>query len=175
MKTIIHTDREKMEAVINASEICFVGMADTEGVPYVLPMNFSYFGGAVYLHSAQEGRKIDILKRNPNVCITFCSTGKLTCQHPDVACSYSMHAISVLAWGRVTFEEDFEEKTNMLNLFMKHYSGKTFHYGAPAVRNVKMWKVIVETMTCKETGVSAESYSFPGHKHRSAGKDEPEA
>jgi nitroimidazol reductase NimA-like FMN-containing flavoprotein (pyridoxamine 5'-phosphate oxidase superfamily) len=159
MKTIIHTVKEEAEAVIKACDICFVGMADTDGTPYVLPMNFGYCEGTAYLHSAQEGRKIDILKRNPNVCITFCTTDKLNCQHPDVACSYSMHALSVVAWGKVAFEEDFEVKTKMLDLFMKHYSDKTFRYSPPAVRNVKMWKVTLETITCKETGLRA---SRPG-------------
>lgn len=30
-----------------------VGMADTDGTPYVLPMNFGYKDGVIYLHSAQ--------------------------------------------------------------------------------------------------------------------------
>ncbi|MDR1938016.1 MAG: pyridoxamine 5'-phosphate oxidase family protein [Tannerellaceae bacterium] len=152
MKTIIHTDRERIEDAINACDVCFVGMADTDGTPYVLPMNFGYLDGTVYLHSAQEGRKIDILERNPNVCITFCSAYKLVSQHPDVACSYSMHFTSVVGWGKVVYEDDFDKKTEILNIFMKHYSDKTFRYGAPAVRNVKIWKVPLENVTCKEKG-----------------------
>jgi nitroimidazol reductase NimA-like FMN-containing flavoprotein (pyridoxamine 5'-phosphate oxidase superfamily) len=66
-----------------------------------------------------------------------------------------MHSLSVVARGKVSFEEDPDKKTGMLNLIMKHYSDKTFHYGAPAIRNVKIWKVPLETMSCKETGVSA--------------------
>ena len=71
MKTLIHTDKEQIESIIRQSDVCFVGMADTDGTPYVLPMNFGYKDGVIYLHSAQDGRSISILERNPKVCITF--------------------------------------------------------------------------------------------------------
>ncbi|MDR1357680.1 MAG: pyridoxamine 5'-phosphate oxidase family protein [Tannerellaceae bacterium] len=151
--TIIHTERERIEAAIMACDTCFVGMTDTGGEPYVIPMNFAYLDGTVYLHSAQEGRKAGIIERNPNVCITFCSVDKIVCRDPGVACSYSAHAISVIGWGEVIYEDDFDRKTGILNLFMKRYTGRDFTYGAPAVRNVKVWKVALEKVTCKETGV----------------------
>ena len=71
MKTLVHTDKELIEATIKKCDICYVGLADTDGTPYVLPMNFGYRDGVIYLHSAQEGRSISILERNPRVCITF--------------------------------------------------------------------------------------------------------
>lgn len=64
MKTLIHTDKEQIESIIRQSDVCFVGMADTDGTPYVLPMNFGYKDGVIYLHSAQDGRSISILERN---------------------------------------------------------------------------------------------------------------
>ena len=67
------------------SDVCFVGMADTDGTPYVLPMNFGYKDGVIYLHSAQDGRSISILERNPKVCITFSIDHALVFQHPEVA------------------------------------------------------------------------------------------
>jgi nitroimidazol reductase NimA-like FMN-containing flavoprotein (pyridoxamine 5'-phosphate oxidase superfamily) len=160
MKTItidIGANHERMEAAIKACDICFVGMADTDGTPYVLPMNFGYLDGVVYLHSAQEGRKIELLERNPNVCITFCPVHQLVKQHPEVACSYSMHFISVIAWGKVAFEDDFDKKTEMLHIFMKQYSDRMFRYAAPAIRNVKLWKVTLENISYKEKG----NFSFP--------------
>ena len=74
MKTLVHVDNEQIESVLKQCSICFVGMADTDGTPYVIPMNFGYKDGSLYLHSAQEGRSISILNRNPRVCISFCPT-----------------------------------------------------------------------------------------------------
>ena len=62
MKTLVHTDKELIEATIKKCDICYVGLADTDGTPYVLPMNFGYRDGVIYLHSAQEGRSISILE-----------------------------------------------------------------------------------------------------------------
>lgn len=110
MRTLVHTEREEMEHAIRACKICYVGMADTDGTPYVVPMNFGYEEGVVYLHSAQEGRSITILERNSRVCITFCTDPALAYQHPQVACSYRMRSVSVIGWGKVEFEEDMDKK-----------------------------------------------------------------
>lgn len=152
MKTLVHTDKEYIESVIHACDVCFVGLADTDGTPYVFPMNFGYQEGVIYLHSAQEGRSISILERNPKICVTFSIDHALIFQHPEVACSYRMRSKSVIAWGRVEYEEDYEQKVESLNIIMRQYSDKQFRYSDPAVRNVKIWKVTVDEITCKEFG-----------------------
>ena len=123
-----------------------------KGTPYVLPMNFGYKDGVIYLHSAQDGRSISILERNPKVCITFSIDHALVFQHPEVACSYRMRSKSVIAWGKVAYEEDFDKKVEALDIIMKQYSDKTFRYSDPAVRNVKIWTVDIDEVSCKEFG-----------------------
>lgn len=152
MKTLIHADAEFIEKIIRKCDICYVGMADTDGTPYVLPMNFGYRDGIVYLHSAQEGRSISILERNPRVCITFSTDHALVFQHPEVACSYRMRSKSVIGWGEVEYEEDFDKKVEVLNIIMAQYSKKDFQYSDPAVVNVKIWKVRLNEVSCKEFG-----------------------
>ena len=142
-----------MESVIRECDVCFVGMTGTDDIPYVLPMNFGYAGGIIYLHSAREGDSITRLRQNPNVCIAFYPTGKLVYQHPEVACSYRMRGRSVLAWGKVVFEQDFDRRTEALHILMKHYSDRIFRYARPAVENVNIWRVAVEKMTGREFGV----------------------
>lgn len=60
--------RAECDAVLNEAQVAHVAMVDGEK-PYVVAMNFSYDGRALYLHCAKEGRKLEILARNPNVCI----------------------------------------------------------------------------------------------------------
>ncbi len=152
MKTLVHTDRELIESVINNCNICFVGMADIDGIPYVIPMNFGYKNNTVYLHSGQEGSSISILGRNPKVCITFNSNPELVFRDQEVACSYRMRSKSVIGWGTVTYEEDFTKKIEALNIIMKHYSDTIFTYSDPAIRNVKIWTVSLDKFTCREFG-----------------------
>lgn len=157
MRTYSLEEERRVESVIRACQLCYVGMADERGVPYVLPMNFGYEKGIVYLHSAQEGRSISILEKHPQVCVAFCTEPQLVWQHEEVACSYRMRADSVIAYGRVFFEEDFDEKVKSLNIIMRQYSGKEFSYSAPAVKNVKIWKVELDEVSAKEFGVPSKN------------------
>ncbi|NLX81682.1 MAG: pyridoxamine 5'-phosphate oxidase family protein [Proteiniphilum sp.] len=153
MKTHIIDDVETIESVIKACKVCFVGMSDSEGTPYVLPMNFGYKDGTLYLHSGQEGRSITILDNNPKICITFSTEMKLICQHPDVACSYRLQSCSVICEGKVEFEEDYDKKVEALNIIMAQYVNRKFTYSTPAINNVKVWTMKVDKFSGKEYGV----------------------
>ena len=71
MKTVIIEDKQRIESIILHCDACFVGITDLEGNPYVVPMNFGYENGIIYLHSGPEGSKLEMLEHNNNVCITF--------------------------------------------------------------------------------------------------------
>ena len=51
MKTVIIEDKQRIESIILHCDACFVGITDLEGNPYVVPMNFGYENGIIYLHS----------------------------------------------------------------------------------------------------------------------------
>jgi len=158
MKTLNHTDIEVIEAIIRQCDICFIGVVDPDNKPYVLPMNYGYKDQVIYLHSAPEGRIMDILENNNNICITFSTDNELVFQHPEVACSYRMKSKSVVVMGKVQFIEAMDEKTEALNILMKTYSEKEFKYSDPAVRNVKIWKIPMDEVTCKEFGAPHDEY-----------------
>lgn len=152
MRTTFITDRNEIDAVINACNICFVGITEADGTPYVIPMNFGYDGTEIILHSGPTGKHLDLLALNNRICVSFCPGGKLLYQHPDVACSYSMDSKSVLCKGSVTFIEELSEKEHALNLTMKHYTDRTFKYSTPALINVKIWRVRIDEITSKAFG-----------------------
>ena len=136
MKTIIIEDKERVEEIISRCEICYVGITDLEGDPYVIPMNFGYQDGVIYLHSGPTGSSIDMLNKNNKVCITFSIDHELVFQHPQVACSYRMKAKSVICRGKVGFIEDLDEKRQALDIIMKHYIDREFIYSDPAVEMI---------------------------------------
>ena len=153
MRTVSVEELHRIEALIRTCPLCYVGMADEHGVPYVLPMNFGYEDEIIYLHSAQEGRSISILENNPQVCITFCTDPRLVWQDEEVACSYRMRAESVICHGKVAFEEEYDQKVEALNIIMRQYSDREFSYSTPSVKNVKIWKVALENVSAREFGV----------------------
>lgn len=152
MRTSFITYRQEIEDIINQCDMCFVGIIEADGTPYVIPMNFAYFGGEIILHSAPEGKHLHLLALNNRVCVTFCSDRKLVYQHPDVACSYSMTSKSVLCKGSVSFVEDLNEKEEMMNSLMSKFSHRTFKYSTPALKNVKVWRVSIDEITAKAFG-----------------------
>lgn len=141
MKSRILTLESEMEDIIRKCKYCSLAMTNTDGKPYVIHMNFGYRDGVVYLHSAPEGLKIDILRQNPDVCIAFSADHLLRWQNIDVACSYSMKYRSVHIYGQAEFIEDFKQKEEALNVIMGQYTDEDYHYSEPAIRNVCVFKV----------------------------------
>ena len=153
MKTISIIDPQEIEAVIRSCPYCMVGITDKEGHPYVLPMNFAYEEGTVYLHSGPDGSKVRMVREHPDVCITFCNGHELVWMHQQVACSYSMKSRSVICHGRVELVDNLDEKRRILTLMMKHYTDKACTMSDPAVRNVLVWQVRITDMSCKSFGL----------------------
>ncbi len=149
-KTI--SDKSKIKAIIDKCDVCYLGMVDTDNKPYVLPFNFGYKDEVIYLHSARDGKKMDILNQNPDVCVTFSTDHKLFHRHEQVACSYGMRYRSVLAYGKVVFIDDFDQKKEVLNIIMRKYTGKNFDYNPPAVNNVAIYKVEINKIEGRELG-----------------------
>ncbi len=140
------TFKPELESIINKCQICNMAMVDEDGMPYVLPMNFGFEEDYIYFHSAQTGRKIDVLRNNPNVCISFSTDEKLRWVNEEVACSWGMSYRSVLASGKVEFVDDFDQKEEALKVIMKAYSEINFTFNAPAVRDVLVFRVKIEKL-----------------------------
>ncbi len=152
MRQRITHDKREIKEIIDRCEACFIGMVDPDGLPYVLPFNFAYEEGYVYIHSDKVGRKIDVLKANPNVCVAFSSDHKLYFRHETVACSYGMDYRSVLAFGKAEFIYDYDEKVRVMNLIMEKYTRKTFSYNKPAIDNVEVYRVAISKLEGKVSG-----------------------
>ena len=161
MRTIKIEDKAKIEEIITSCRTCFLGMASKTGEPYVLPMNFGLSGDEIILHSAPHGRMIDLLRKNPKVCITFCLGEDLAWQDERVACSYRVKSKSVVAEGTVEFVEEMDQKEACLRILMKNYSNREFKFGIPAVRNVAIIKMKIEKLCAKEFGAKASTVWNP--------------
>lgn len=143
--------KEEMEAIINEATVCYAGMADGQA-PYVLPMNFAYEPGSVYLHADTKGLKLDILRRNPSICLNFNIGNELFYRHKQVGCSWGMKFRSVNVFGTVTFVDDYPEKYRIMKMVMHKYSGEDFEFSEPSIKNVVVMKVTIEKMTGKVYG-----------------------
>ncbi len=146
------TFKPELESIIRKCEVCNLAMIDEDGAPYVIPMNFGYADDYIYFHSAPTGRKIDVLKNNPQVCISFSAEHQLRWVNEDVACSWGMRYRSVLAYGKVEFIDDFDAKEIALKIIMKNYSDIDFSFNAPAVRDVLVYRVKIKELHGRALG-----------------------
>ena len=144
MKNRTLTNPSEITDILKKCQVCHLAMVDQNGLPYVLPFNFGYDDGVIYLHSSQHGKKIEILKNNNNVCVAFNTDHMLRFQNEEVACSYTMKYRSVLASGKVEFIEDPDQKMIALNFIMKQYTQKEFLFNPPSIKEICCWKVRVE-------------------------------
>ncbi len=143
------TDGRKIEEIISTATVCRIGMCD-KGIPYVVPVCFGYSDGTIYFHSAYEGKKIEILKRNNRVCFEFESDVNLL--KSDQPCRYTMKYRSVIGFGLAYFVDDEREKKEAFDLIMRNYSGKFDSYSYKGLDKVLIIKIVVDSMTGKESG-----------------------
>jgi hypothetical protein len=131
----------ELEEIIRKCQVCYVGMTGPDHKPYVVPMNFGYLEGVVFLHGSTKGKKMEFLALNPEVCIAFSTDHELRYVNEEVACSWSMRYRSVLFYGRAELIEDLEEKTDALKVIMAHYTPGEFTFSLPALREVAVLKI----------------------------------
>jgi hypothetical protein len=58
-------------ALIDRCSHGIAALSTGEDTPYCIPLSLVRVGESLYFHTALEGRKIDLLRRNPRVCVTF--------------------------------------------------------------------------------------------------------
>jgi hypothetical protein len=155
MRTHFIHDRNEIDAILKQCKTCFVAMADNN-VPYLLPLNFAMDGEHVILHSAQQGRMWETIKKNPKVCINWILGEDLAWQDIQVGCSYRVKSRSVMVEGTAETVEDLEEKEKIVRKFMTQYSDLPFKFNEPAIRNVGILLVKIDKITAKEFGVKVQ-------------------
>lgn len=120
------TDNQEILALIEEIKVARLGMFDGKEV-YIVPMNFGYDigednGFIFYFHCAKVGRKVEVLKEHPNVCLEL--DGRHELLTADAPCDHSYYYASFIGNGCMEFVEDREEKAEALSKIMKHQTGK---------------------------------------------------
>lgn len=167
MKTIRYESKEAIDAIINRCPYCTASLNGNDGFPYVFPMNFTYFQGKFYLHSAPQGTHISLLEADNRIVLSFTHGEELVYQHERVACSHSMRSDSVIVRGTVTFIDCLEKKKEILNHLMQRFTPKKeFLYSVPSLQNVKIWVVEPQCITAKGVGLTYDEFKSmqPGCK-----------
>ncbi len=142
-------DQSAIRSIIKKATVCRLAMVDVDK-PYVVPLSFGYRDGVLYFHGAVKGRKIDLLKKNPNVCFEFDLIAEPI--ESESACDWSMRYQSVIGFGKAVFIENPDEKREALSVIMAQYSDGQFRFPEKMLKAMTVLKVEIERMTGKQSG-----------------------
>jgi nitroimidazol reductase NimA-like FMN-containing flavoprotein (pyridoxamine 5'-phosphate oxidase superfamily) len=143
------TDTEVIDDIIYRSTVCRLALSETNQ-PYIVPVCFGYKNRTLYVHSAREGKKVDIIRKNNNVCVEFDIDHELV--KTDRACTWGMKYRSVICYGTASFVDDDHEKREALDVIMAHYATGSFEYNDQKLANSIIIKIEIEIMTGKQSG-----------------------
>lgn len=140
--TVIHD-------ILSKATVCRLGLCENNR-PYVVPLCFGYKDNTLYFHCAGQGKKLDILRNNNNVCFEIDIDYEVVkaCK----VCDWGMKYKSVIGFGKAMFIKDVEKKCKALDVIMCQYSEGNFEYPANAIENTVVIKVQIESMTGKQSG-----------------------
>jgi hypothetical protein len=143
------TDRAAIEAILRRATVCRIGLVGKDG-PYVVPMSFGYDAGRLYLHSARDGRKLDLVREDPRVCFEV----DLDCEvvKRERPCEWTLRYRSVIGFGRAVLVEDPEEKRRGLEVILRHHGGDPSALPERSLDGVSLIRIEIREMTGKQSG-----------------------
>ena len=125
-----------------------MGLADGD-TPYVVAVNYGYDGRCLYIHSAPEGRKIDIIRHNNQVCFQLDVDVEIIETESVHKCSTKYR--SVIGYGRASIIEDDAGKTAALDVLMRRYSDSKHEYPQNLLDKMIIIKIDIESLAGKKS------------------------
>ncbi|HEY5675052.1 MAG TPA: pyridoxamine 5'-phosphate oxidase family protein [Malonomonas sp.] len=116
--------------------------------PYVLPLNYGYAEGCIYIHSARKGKKLDCLRSNPQVCFEVSEV--LQRVGGTRPCDWSTKFRSVVGEGTAHIIDERAEKIQGYDAIMAHFGGPTRDYEEKHLSGSLIIRIDIETLTGKQ-------------------------
>lgn len=145
------TDHQAIEGLLRQGQVLYLAMCDGEQ-PYVLPLSYGYNGRALYIHSALEGRKLQVLRRNPRVCFVVEPQRELVASRTP--CNWSFRYRSVVGEGTVAVVDDLTERAAALDVLMRQHGGLGGDYDRGVLARTLVLRVDITGLSGKQAGYS---------------------
>lgn len=144
-------DRTEIEAILRREPVLHLGLVDG-GKAYVVPVNFGYAENCLYVHSAAEGRKIDVLKRNADVSFSVVTDAAVVPGPDNLACKWTAKYRSVLGEGRAVFITEHAAKVKALDIIMSKFAPGPYTFAENALARTAVIRIEIVRMTGKKAG-----------------------
>lgn len=150
-------DNEKIATILKKTRIGRLATTGSDGYPYVTPLNYVYWNGAIYFHCARNGEKLSNIERDNRVCfevdipLSYLGTDYDPEKPP---CAVSQIYQSVIIRGRGEVVEEISEKVGALNALMAtHENAAEFNAISEKMKGVALCLVVavrIEKISAKE-------------------------
>jgi nitroimidazol reductase NimA-like FMN-containing flavoprotein (pyridoxamine 5'-phosphate oxidase superfamily) len=144
-------DYQEIADIMKKAIVCRISLVDGDS-PYIVPVNFAVHENHLYFHSAMEGKKIDILRKNNKICFEMdVNTEIIKGNEP---CCWGMKYLSVIGFGQAYFLEKANEKKKALNVLMEKYAGVgSFSYPKAALKKVLVIDIRILKISSKKSHI----------------------
>ena len=145
--------REFALALIDRCTFGVVSISTGEDTPYCLPLSLARVDNCLYFHCAKQGRKLDLLRKNPRVCVTF--VGASEPAHIPETNMYTDFFQSAIATGTAFEVLDDGEKVEALRalcakLTPQAMEGDYFDRAvASSLKATGVWRIEMDGITAK--------------------------
>lgn len=133
-------------SAVDRSPYAFMAMVLPDGRPYGIPVSAARIGDCIYFHCAKSGLKIDALRNDPHVCISF--VGDVVPMEDEFSTEYE----SAIAMGRAE-EIDGEEKIEALRAICLRYTPSNMAAFddeiARSLARTGVWRIRMESLSGK--------------------------
>ncbi|MDR0733908.1 MAG: pyridoxamine 5'-phosphate oxidase family protein [Dysgonamonadaceae bacterium] len=144
------TDRREIDEIVYSARVMRLALADNN-MPFLVPLFYAYDGTSLYFHSARAGTKIDILKRNNQVCFEISVDHGVV--ESDSACDFEARHRTVIGFGKAVFVEDEAERTAALTRIVKQFTDKTFEFPKANLHATAIVRIDIDLIKGKKHGV----------------------
>lgn len=143
-------DRDFSLALIDRCTHGVMALSTGEDVPYCLPLSLVRVGDDLYFHCAHEGRKIDLLHRSPQVCVTFVGEDRPAFEAPA---EYTTYFQSAIVTGTACEVTDPVEKIEALRALCRKVTPEHMDGFDAAIEKslavTAVWKIHIEEVSGK--------------------------
>ena len=142
------TDAAAIAAIMARCRVVRLAM-NTEGAPYILPLNFGMEpdGMTLYIHGAMEGEKYRLMAADPRAGFEMdCMLGmNMDEVHRECSTRYE----SVMGWGVLEELTEAGEKLHAVKRIMAQYHGEDFPFSENPLPRTRIFRLVVQERTAK--------------------------
>ncbi|MCD4717591.1 MAG: pyridoxamine 5'-phosphate oxidase family protein [Desulfobacterales bacterium] len=140
-------DKEEIETILKKATVMRIALVNGD-MPYIVPVAFGYKDDVIYFHSSRKGMKMDIIRKNNNICFEVETDVALV--EGQKPCDFNFEYRSVIGFGTAHILESDEEKRKGFDVLMTHYADPPFEYKPQGLKAAFVVKIGIDGMKGKK-------------------------